>query len=345
MLQCARSAVGNIAGLGGRAPGVTAIHEGTQLSFGEVRDAPEDVDLDRVAHALAAKDPTGAVIAKVLRSTLDTLLDGQRTGRYDYDQLPEFEKSRFAPLVASGLQQALKLGNSADLHLEISGANLGCHLSREPWAWLFPAGAAGSLALLLCVNDKKSRWCAGLTRISPDALTQAVNRDGKRMISGIGRRSVRILFWDAPLQENTLLQMPEADVRAIFERRSGQQRVDELFRRAQRRPVSRTAVATVAQQVDYMKRVRYDGGSRSRLQPEGIVIFGQYHSHQEAAAALGLPVPQDGQSVSARLARYRPELHGHAARISLDDVDWVVARRGDPAEPVPRLPKAQPNDS
>jgi hypothetical protein len=56
-------------------------------------------------------------------------------------------------------------------------------------------------------------------------------------------------------------------------------------------------------------------------------------------------VPQEGQSVSARLARYRPELHGCAARISLDGVDWVVAGQGDPVEPVPRLPQAQSNDS
>ena len=38
---------------------------------------------------------------------------------------------------------------------------------------------------------------------------------------------------------------------------------------AQRRLISRTVVATVAQQEDYMKRVRGNGGSRTSLRPGG----------------------------------------------------------------------------
>ena len=97
--------------------------------------------------------------------------------------------------------------------------------------------------------------------------------------------------------------MPERDAAAIFALPSGQQRVNELFRRAQRMRVSRTVVATVAMQDDYMKRVRGGGGARDQLRAEGIVIFGDYAGDQVLASALGLPRPGPGEFVSARLAR------------------------------------------
>ena len=107
----------------------------------------------------------------------------------------------------------------------------------------------------------------------------------------------------ATLGENALLRLPERDVAAIFAPVSGQQRVNELFRRAQRMRVSRTVVATVAMQDDYMKRVRDGGGARDQLRAEGIVIFGDYAGDQLLASALDLPRPGPGEFVSVRLAR------------------------------------------
>lgn len=87
-----------------------------------------------------------------------------------------------------------------------------------------------------------------------------------------------------------------------------------------------------------MKRVRYNGDSRSRLQPRGIVIRGHYSSHGRIAAALGLPVPGSDESVSARLAPARSH-HGEAPRIELDRQEWVLARPNDPEEAIPKLPE------
>jgi hypothetical protein len=110
-----------------------------------------------------------------------------------------------------------------------------------------------------------------------------------------------------------------------------------LFRLAQRRLISRAVVATVAQQEDYMKRIRGNGGSRTSLRPEGIVIFGQYDSHGRVATTLGLPVPGLGESVSVRLAGRKP--HHHDAPFAvLNGCQWVVARPDDPPELAPLLP-------
>ncbi|HEY6315507.1 MAG TPA: NaeI family type II restriction endonuclease [Streptosporangiaceae bacterium] len=53
-----------------------------------------------------------------------------------------------------------------------------------------------------------------------------------------------------PFSENALIRLPEPDVAAVFALLSGQQRVNELFRRAQRMRISRTVVTTVAMQED-----------------------------------------------------------------------------------------------
>jgi hypothetical protein len=110
-----------------------------------------------------------------------------------------------------------------------------------------------------------------------------------------------------------------------------------LFRLAQQRLISRTVVATVARQEDYMKRVRGNGGSRSSLRPEGIVIIGQYESHRRVAQALAVAVPGPGESVSVQLAR-RQSRHIGRPFTTLDGVDWVVASPDDPVEMAPVLP-------
>ena len=244
---------------------------------------------------------------------------------------------------------------------------------------MIPPEAEAKLLLLVQASDEDGTWSAGLIRASEENLTPAGNRDGKRTLNERGRAAVGWLHFRSPLQENVLIKLPERDVAAVFALPSGQQRVNELFRRAQRMKVSRTVVATVAMQDDYMKRVRDGGGARDQLRAEGIVIFGDYAGDQLLAAALGLPRPGPGEFVSARLAR-RPRVavgaegasavgavgvagaagvvgvagtgggggHGSGGGleedydrrfIRLDGADWVLAGPADPLGPAPGLPR------
>lgn len=109
------------------------------------------------------------------------------------------------------------------------------------------------------------------------------------------------LLRQAPAGQRTAALAP-GDVEAVFAPDSGSARVRELFRRAQGLPVRRAVVASVAQQEDYMKRVRGNGGARSTLRTEGIVILGQYTTRCAIARALGLAEPGPGEFVSTRLA-------------------------------------------
>jgi Restriction endonuclease NaeI len=223
-----------------------------------------------------------------------------------------------------------------------------CKFSHRMGGWMIPPEADGKLLLLVQASDEDGTWSAGLLRATEENLRPAGNRDLKRALNDRGRAAVRWLQARAPLQDNALVNLPERDVAAVFCLPSGQQRVNELFRRAQQMRVSRTVVATVAMQDDYMKRVRDGGGARDQLRAEGIVIFGDYAGDQVLAAALGLPRPGPGEFVSARLARRSSvsadgsggsEHRAYPLSIRLDGADWVLASPADPVEPAPSLPR------
>jgi predicted transcriptional regulator len=340
-----------------RAPGVPAAPDAP-----DAPGADADPELDRVAAELLAIDPDGSGIAGAVRGALDMLLDGQHTGRYRWDQLCKTEKTHAGTLVEIGIQRRLSLADGAALDYSVAGADVDCKFSRRMGRWMIPPEAAGKLVLLVQASDEEGTWSAGLLRVRDGYLREASNRDLKRTLSDRGRAAIAWLFARSPLQENALIRLPEREVAAVFAPRSGQQRVNELFRRAQRLRISRTVVATVAKQDDYMKRVRAGGGARDHLRGEGIVIFGDYAGDQALAAALGLPRPGPGEFVSARLTRYDGSADdGGGARpggsertrpgggertradggcwIRLEGADWTLAAPTDPPEPAPRLPR------
>jgi len=298
---------------------------------------PGDPELAAVAAELSALDADGSRMAGAIRGALDMLLDGQHTGRYRWDQLHKTEKTHAGTLVEIALARTLHLADGQALDYTIAGADVDCKFSHRMGGWMIPPEADGRLLLLVQASDEDGAWSAGLVRATEQNLRPAGNRDGKRTLSERGRAAVCWLHARAPLAENALIRLPAAEVAAIFAAGSGQQRVNELFRRAQRMRVSRTVVATVARQDDYMKRVRDGGGARDQLRAEGIVIFGDYAGDQVLASALGLPRPGPGEFVSARLARRAR--HGGVRSIRLDGADWVLASPADRPEPAPALPR------
>ena len=90
-----------------------------------------------------------------------------------------------------------------------------------------------------------------------------------------------------------------------------------------------------------MKRARGNGGSRTALRPEGILVLGHQDNDPLVAAALGLPVPRKGEFVSARVVPAREDRDDPVAVI--EDRTWAVARSGDPQVPAPVIPR-RPED-
>ncbi len=266
-----------------------------------------DPGVAAVVADLRRLDPDGSRMAKVFRSTFDQLYDGQRTGRYSVEQLYKTEKTHFGTLIEINLQRELKFADGDVLDFNIAGLEVDCKYSHTG-AWMLPMESFEQLILVTQADDQKSVWSAGVVRVTDENRRTSENRDKKTGLNAHGRSQITWLFKDATMQPNALLQLRAATVTEIMSGRSGQARVNELFRQVTNRRLSRNIIATVAQQDDYMKRVRENGGSRSALRPEGyLILSGDYFIQRYFAAALGAVVPEPGELVSVLVVPAPPE--------------------------------------
>lgn len=131
------------------------------------------------------------------------------------------------------------------------------------------------------------------------------------------------------MPKNILLHAPNEIREKILGAPSGQQKINKLFELIQGILIPRGTVATVAQQKDYMKRLRGNGGARSHLRKHGIVILGEYQFHQMLAQILKIPVPHNGDSISVRLYP-TDHLNDSDGEVFLEDSWWRIAAPEDP---------------
>lgn len=301
-----------------------------------------DAPLEEVAKAILGATDVENRFAKVFRSTYDQLYDGQHTGRFAWDQLYKTEKTHFGTLLEINLRREFKeiIADGALLDFQIAGHEIDCKYSFRMGGWMLPPESFGQLLLVCNADDAKSEWAVGVVRALPEHLRTGVNRDLKSGLNELGRSNITWLYWGAALPPNVLLQVDEETRRSIFDSGlSGQGRVNQLFRSAQRRRIGRNAVATVAQQDDYMKRVRANGGARTALAAEGIVVVGgDYDSHRQVAELLGLEIPLPGEFVSARV---HPAADYDPYAVILGGRRWRLATTNDPVVAAPELPSTR----
>lgn len=279
---------------------------------------------ERLAHLWVLTDPGLKRTSKVIRETFDQTYDGQRTGRYRWDQLHKTEKTHFGTLIEINLRREFDdiINDGTVLDYQIDGMDVDCKYSQSMGGWMIPPEALNHHLLVLTASDDKGTWSMGFVLASDEVLGSGSNRDRKRTISAAGREQIAWVTRDEPLPPNALLHIAPDVIEQIFASQSGQQRINTLFRLVQGVPLSRVVVATVAQQDDYMKRVRDNGGARQHLRPEGILIFGHWKSHAALLKQLGFPPLQHGESMSLRV---EPSNADSPNTISLDGTYWKVA--------------------
>ena len=296
----------------------------------------------------------------LLRDSLDELMNGFRTGRWCYQQLSKPEKGNLGVVVAINLTREFEIPNGTELDWHIAASDVGCFFTLDFPGWDIPmsmykcadhgdlSGSIDHPALLMWLNDDSSQWAAGLLRISDAKLRTKTDRAAAEVVRAYGRDNCRRIsdpyvddiFWlwggvQDDLPENALLHMQPLRRNRIFEdSRSGQARVNALFRETLGDLVRRPTVMAVAQQEDAPKRVR---DARIKLRPEGIIIMGHQESHSTTARQLGLLVPEKGEWIAARVTR--ADHSDPRPKVLIDDELWAIAARDDPPAPGPQLPK------
>lgn len=293
-----------------------------------------------VVDALRNADPDGSRFARVFRNTFDQLYDGQRTGRYHWDQLFKTEKTHYGTLIEINLRREFDgvIRDGDILDYSICTHEVDCKYSQKLGAWMLPPESFGQLILCCTANDHAGTWNMGVVRVTEGNRRTSTNRDGKTGLSSVGRSDIVWLHRDAALPPNVLLQVSSELTERVLKPKSGQQRVNELFRLVTNRRIGRNTVATVAQQDDYMKRVRANGGARTTLRPEGYLILGgDYSIQRDIAIQLGTEVPEPGEFVSVRV---KPADHSNQPSVLIDGRTWTLANEMDVIEvSAPVLPQ------
>ncbi|MCO8127271.1 restriction endonuclease [Acidimicrobiia bacterium EGI L10123] len=292
----------------------------------------------------------------VLRDSVDQLLDGQHTGRWNYLHLSKTEKTHLGTIIEISLTKEFEIPDGHELDWRIAGIEVDCKFSKDYGKWEIPremylsttpaqrSGTADHVALLVWLDDDRSRWAAGLLQITDALLSGSANGDAKRKLNDTGLKQIHWLWGGRQddLPPNQLLHMSDAARQRVFgaSSTSGQRRINVLLREFNQQLVHRSTVLTVAQQDDGMKRPR-DARLPRHLGAEGFLVLGHQDAHPYIAALLGLPVPTKGEFVPVRVTQVpktdqRPKVH-------ISGGWWAAAGPADPSGPAPRLPKSAPS--
>lgn len=211
-------------------------------------------------------------IAKAIRQAIDEVIAGRYTGRYSIQQIDKTEKTYIGTKVQHMLQHHLNLPYGKKLDTIIADVEVDIKFTIGK-NWTIPIEAVGEICLLVSAQDDKSIFQVGLLRTSDDVLNQGKNRDGKRTINHFGRYRILWLIKDGLLPQNILLRIPSDKIQEIFAQKSGQERINELFRLCPGVIFNAAAIESIASQKDSSKRVR---DARIVLKKENIVICSGY---------------------------------------------------------------------
>ncbi|MGW4126000.1 NaeI family type II restriction endonuclease [Nocardia sp. NPDC004711] len=294
-------------------------------------DPGSDPALDAVADEIKKLDPDGKRWGAVVRHTYDMIYNGSETGRFRWSELMKTEKTHFGTVFEINAQREFKFEGGDTTDYRIAGHQVDAKWSQGDGRWMLPPEVYEELALVATASDPDARFSLGLIRVKAKYRAKGSNRDQKTWLNPAGRAAVRWLWRDAPMPANILLQLPPSVVDHIFDSKFGTQRTNRLFRATEGKLVHRNVVRTVAMQLDDQKRVRKNGGARSALKPEGILILSNYHKH--IAEGLGVSVPDDKHYISVRV------VPGSAGDTLIDGSRWRRATPQDPPCIAPDLPE------
>jgi hypothetical protein len=230
------------------------------------------------------------------------------------------------------------IDDGAHLDYLIEGEEVDCKYSQSMGGWMLPPECFDKLLLVATSSDESGTWSLGTVRAIEANRRPSSNRDGKTGLNQHGRTQIRWIWLAAPLPPNILLTIDNETLTTILSRKTGQQRVTELFRQVTGQRIGRNTIATLAQQADYMARVRDNGGgARTVLREEGYLIpGGDYESHRSVALHLGVEPPEPGELVSIRVV---PAQATDPWSVTLDGQIWRQARPGEEVKiAAPKLP-------
>jgi hypothetical protein len=263
---------------------------------------PDFKIISTVERAILAVRPIQDIrrdIPQMFRDAIDSVIDTPNTRRRSYADLEKVEKTYIGTRIEILLRAYLKAPRGKVLDLLLGGVETDVKHTMGS-NWMIPPEAEGHPCILTAADEDAGRCYFGLVVAHAHHLLPGSNRDRKRGLSPAGFASTRWILQGVPYPLPFWASLPEAVVQDIFAGSSGTDRIARLFRHVQGKKIHRDVVQAVAQQLDYMKRVRFNGGARDPLAAEGILLLsGKYDA--ELIKRLGLPACTPDEFISHRI--------------------------------------------
>ncbi|WP_433418751.1 NaeI family type II restriction endonuclease [Microtetraspora malaysiensis] len=142
-----------------------------------------DRSLDAVESWFRAQSKMDERFGEVLRQSIDEVLDGQRTGRFDIyaSNVAKTERTYLGTKVEIVCQDEFQLERGQAMDYRIAGHQVDAKFSMSSqFGQAIPREAIGHLCLLMYAHDRRGRFSVGLVRAKEDILNTGANQDGKR---------------------------------------------------------------------------------------------------------------------------------------------------------------------
>lgn len=256
---------------------------------------------------LAGDGGIRATFPAVVSSAVDYVIDSVRTGRTSISELDNVEKTIIGLKVEHFVRDWLGVPPGIR-DLDLGGHDVDVKNTVND-NWMIPpetyteqrgAGVEpGGTCLLIRINEASNRCWLGLVRVRMYYLN-APNRDGKRGISSGAMKNIMWLVEGEPYQEGHWRAFDMKRFRELRDLRGGNKRAAAFFSENLNKPVHRSVVlALLHDQLDPMKRLRWNSGSKPRLWDQNIALLsGKYFGVQ--AERLGISDLKPDQFVAIR---------------------------------------------
>ncbi|MFB7426840.1 NaeI family type II restriction endonuclease [Streptomyces hydrogenans] len=256
---------------------------------GVLRDPSDDKELQLVLGELGRHD-LAAGFTEAIRSSVDYVLDGGRTGRYNLlsEDVHPGERASVGAKLEYEVQRVFKWEKAKPLDIELSGVPVDLKTTVGD-NWAIPTEAHCHLCVCTQIRLKDNTHRSWLIRTHTSWLYRGKgNKDGKRGIAVDARNQWGVPLYDwTKLPINPLTLLTESQAEAVFELGQGQEvRLLRLFTYLPRIVIERSVILTVcAGRQDPMRRAR---AIKARAAAQGITLLcGTWVNDRIAAEAHG----------------------------------------------------------
>ncbi|MET8436640.1 NaeI family type II restriction endonuclease [Streptomyces sp900116325] len=233
--------------------------------------------------------PVDALYTEAIGNSIDYVLDGGRTGRFDL-QLPTVHPGERASVGAKLEYEVLRvfdLPKVKPLDTVINGSPVDIKATTTG-NWTIPSEAHCQLCICTKIELSKNRHRTLLVRTHRSWLQEGENKDGKRGLAAHARDHWSEPLYDwTPLPVNPLRYLTDVQAAEVLADKPGQvKRLLKMFQYLEGRVIPRNVIMTVgAGKDDPVRRAREARGPAEQL---GLnLLCGDKVESREVAAAHG----------------------------------------------------------